>query len=82
MSYLVDTNALSELRRREPAPAVVPWMEARPATALFLSVLTVDELRRGIEGLTEGLRQQQLLDWLEVELAAFFAKCGIFILRG
>ncbi len=73
MSYLVDTNVLSELRRREPAPAVVQWMEARPATALFLSVLTVGELRKGIEALPEGLRKQQLLDWLEVELPAFFA---------
>ena len=73
MSYLIDTTVLSELRRREPAPEVVQWMEARPATALFLSVLTVGELRKGIEALTEGLRKQQLLDWLEVELPAFFA---------
>ncbi len=73
MSYLIDTTVLSELRRREPAPEVVQWMEARPATALFLSVLTVGELRKGIEELTEGLRKQQLLDWLEVELPAFFA---------
>ncbi len=73
MSYLVDTNVLSELRRREPAPAVVQWMEARSATALFLSVLTVGELRKGIEALSEGLRKQQLLDWLELELPAFFA---------
>ncbi len=73
MSYLVDTNVLSELRRREPAPAVVQWMEARPATALYLSVLTAGELRKGIEALPAGLRKQQLLDWLEVELPAFFA---------
>ncbi|MBN2691980.1 MAG: type II toxin-antitoxin system VapC family toxin [Burkholderiaceae bacterium] len=73
MSYLVDTNVLSELRRREPAPAVVQWMEARPTTALYLSVLTVGELRKGIEAMTAGLRKQQLLDWLDVELPAFFA---------
>jgi predicted nucleic acid-binding protein len=73
VSYLVDTYVLSELRRREPAHAVVQWMEARPATALFLSALTVGELRKGIEALPAGLRKQQLLDWLEVELPAFFA---------
>ncbi|MDE1953599.1 MAG: type II toxin-antitoxin system VapC family toxin [Betaproteobacteria bacterium] len=73
MSYLVDTNVLSELRRREPEPAVVRWMEARPATALFLSVLTVGELRKDIEALSKGQRKQQLLDWLDVELPAFFA---------
>lgn len=73
VSYLVYTNVLSELRRHEPATVVVQWMEARPATALFLSVLTAGELRKGIEALPAGLRKQQLLDWLEVELQAFFA---------
>ncbi len=48
-------------------------MEARPTTALYLSVLTVGELRKGIEAMTAGLRKQQLLDWLDVELPAFFA---------
>ena len=45
MSYLVDTNFLSELRRREPEPRVVEWFADRPATTLFLSVLTLGEVR-------------------------------------
>lgn len=73
MSYLVDTNVLSELRRREPDANVVRWVEGRPATTLFLSVLTLGELRKGIEALSEGARKRQLLDWLEVELPGFFA---------
>lgn len=73
MSYLVDTNVLSELRRREPQPQVVTWVASRPATTLYLSVLTLGELRKGIEVLPEGARKRSLLDWLEVELPGFFA---------
>lgn len=73
MSYLIDTNVLSELRRRDPDGNVVRWMADRPATTLYLSVLTLGELRKGVEGLPEGDRKRRLLDWLEVELPAFFA---------
>ena len=73
MSYLVDTNVLSELRRREPDANVLRWMSARPATTLYLSVLTVGELRKGIEMLAESERKRALLDWLDIELPAFFS---------
>lgn len=73
MSYLIDTNVLSELRRRDPDVNVVRWTADRPATTLYLSVLTLGELRKGVEGLPEGQRKRRLLDWLEVELPAFFA---------
>ncbi len=73
MSYLVDTNVISELRRREPDPNVVEWFEQRPSTALFLSVLTLGEVRKGIELVTDSKRKLRLLDWLEVELPKFFA---------
>ncbi len=49
--YLVDTNVLSELRRPKRSPAVVAWFSSVPAHDLFLSVLTLGELRRGIESL-------------------------------
>lgn len=73
MSYLVDTNVLSELRRSNPDADVVRWLEGRPATTLYLSVLTLGELRKGIEMLPEGTRKRRLLDWLEVDLPGFFA---------
>lgn len=73
MSYLLDTNVLSELRRRTPHRAVVEWVERRPSTTLHLSVLTLGELRKGIEALPEGERRLALSDWLEVELPGFFA---------
>lgn len=73
MSYLIDTNVLSELRRREPDANVVRWLEGRPATTLYLSILTLGELRKGIEALPESGRKRALVDWLEVELPGFFA---------
>lgn len=73
MSYLIDTNVLSELRRREPDSSVIEWFSARPASTLFLSVLTLGELRKGIEALPAGERRLRLMDWLEVELPVFFS---------
>ncbi|MEZ5644941.1 MAG: type II toxin-antitoxin system VapC family toxin [Burkholderiaceae bacterium] len=73
MSYLIDTNVLSELRRRGPEAQVVKWFEQRPASTLHLSVLTLGELRKGIDVLPEGARKRALLDWLETELPRFFA---------
>lgn len=73
MSYLLDTNVLSELRRREPDPGVVAWINERPATTLFLSVLTLGEIRKGVENLADSPRRLALLDWLETELPAYFA---------
>ena len=73
MSYLIDTNVLSELRRKEPNPGVVAWFEERPATTLYVSVLTLGEIRKGIEALGKSKRKLKLLDWLETELPAFFA---------
>ena len=72
MSYLLDTNVLSELRRKTPHPAVVDWFSHRPATTLYLSVLTLGELRKGIETLADTSRRLALLDWLESDLPGFF----------
>lgn len=72
MSYLVDTKVLFELRRRKPDANVVKWLERCPATTLYLSVLTLGELRKGIEALPESERKRALVDWLKVELPGFF----------
>ena len=71
MSYLVDTNVLSELRRKQPQPEVVAWFTQRPRQTLYLSVLSLGEIRKGIERLGAA-RQLPLLDWLEVELPNYF----------
>lgn len=73
MSYLIDTNVLSELRKKAPHPAVVDWFAQRPAQSLYLSVLTLGELRKGIETVSDTKRKTALIDWLEVDLPAFFS---------
>ena len=72
MTYLIDTNVLSELRRKEPDAGVAKWFSQRPATTLFVSVLTLGEIRKGIDLLSDSERKFALLDWLEVDLPAFF----------
>ncbi len=73
MSYLIDTHVLSELRRKSPDSAVARWFADRPAGTLYLSVLTLGELRKGVERLADPVRRLALLDWLETGLPAFFA---------
>ena len=72
MSYLLDTNVLSELRRKSPDPGVVSWFSQRPPATLHLSVLTLGEIRKGIESVGDEVRRQALLDWLETDLPTFF----------
>lgn len=74
MSYLIDTNILSELSRKAPNAAVVEWFAERPAGRLHLSVLSLGEIRKGIESLPPGKRKSRLVDWLETELPAFFGE--------
>jgi predicted nucleic acid-binding protein len=73
VSYLIDTNVLSELRRKAPDTQVVQWFARRPVATLYLSVLTLGELRKGIDAMADAARRLSLLDWLETELPAFFA---------
>lgn len=72
MSYLLDTNVLSELRRTTPNAGAAEWFAQRPASTLYLSVLTLGELRKGAEGIADASRRTALLDWLEAELPIFF----------
>lgn len=72
MSYLIDTNVLSELRKRQADANLVAWVRARPRESLYLSVLSLGEIRKGIEGVADAAFRQTLTDWLEVELPKYF----------
>lgn len=67
MSFLLDTNVVSDLRRPRRARAgLAAWFDAQPPEALFLSVVTIGEIRQGIEQLQRrDARQAQILNgWL------------------
>lgn len=72
MSFLIDTNVVSEPTRRQPEPRVLDWFAAQPSEALFISALTLGELRRGILLLDEGRKRRALLRWLEQEVEPGF----------
>ena len=72
MSFLVDTCALSELTKPKPAPRVSYWFDAAPPETLFVSVLTLGEIRKGVERLGDGRRRARIAAWLETELPAWF----------
>ncbi|RQW77451.1 MAG: type II toxin-antitoxin system VapC family toxin [Geobacter sp.] len=72
MSYLLDTNIVSETVRRNPNKAVIAWLDQLPWEALYVSVLTRGEIRKGIEALADRKRREKLRLWLEHELPAWF----------
>ncbi len=74
MTYLLDTSVLSETRKRRPAPGVREWIASTPAGLLFVSVLTLGEIERGIARIRErGDRAQAagLERWLRDVEAGF-----------
>jgi predicted nucleic acid-binding protein len=72
--FLLDTNCISELVRVKPEPRVLEWMEAADEGLLYLSVLTLGEIRKGLAGLPQSKRRTHLEAWLEVELQARFSR--------
>lgn len=64
MSYLVDTNILSEAVKKKPDSKVVDWLQ-RHESELYVSVISIAEMRRGIELLPNGKKKRSLLVWLE-----------------
>ncbi|MBL9188300.1 MAG: type II toxin-antitoxin system VapC family toxin [Opitutaceae bacterium] len=73
MSFLIDTNVVSEPTRARPDARVMTWFAAQPDDMLFISALTLGELRRGILQLAEGKKRRELLRWLENEIEPGFS---------
>ena len=70
--FLLDTNVISELVKPRPEENVTAWIEATDESLLFLSVLTLGEIRRGIAALPQSRRQATLEAWLDKDLRARF----------
>ncbi len=71
--WLLDTNVLSELRRKQPAPAVVDFVAGLPLHRLHVSTVSFAEIRYGIELLDDPERRATLTHWLEHRLRPMFA---------
>ena len=71
--FLLDTNVLSEFNRRgEPDRLVRQWLEAADTDCLHISVLTLGEIRLGVELLPPSKRRTQLEQWLDRDLPEWF----------
>ena len=72
MNYLLDTKVISEPTRARPNEGVLSWLAAVNEDRVFISVVTVTEIRYGIERLATGKRRSQLDKWLQRELIPRF----------
>jgi toxin FitB len=72
MNYLLDTNVISELIAVRPDVGVVQWVDSLEPSSVFLSVITIGELRKGIEQLPDSRRKTTLCDWLNDDLLSRF----------
>ena len=71
--FLLDTNVISELVKARPDPGVTQWIEATDEILLYLSVLTLGEIRKGISSLPDAKRRTALEAWLDRDLALRFS---------
>lgn len=72
MKYLLDTCLISELIKKNPNYGVVSWLDEQDDLSLFLSVLTLGELQKGISKLPAGVRKEELQAWVEHDLVERF----------
>jgi toxin FitB len=71
-AWLLDTNIISELRRSKPEPKVIAFVRTQPLEALYISVVTLAEIRFGIELLPDATRRSELNDWLAHKVRPMF----------
>lgn len=72
MNFLLDTNVVSEWTKARPHPGVVAWLGEADEDRIFISVITIAELRHGVERLPGGARRERLDHWLTGELPQRF----------
>lgn len=73
MRYLLDTNAVSEWAKPAVDPGLSAWLADADEDRLFLSVITLAELRRGVARLDDGARRRRLDNWLRHDVPDRFA---------
>lgn len=82
MNYLIDTCVISELAKKKPEQRIAAWISEIEESRLFLSVLTIGELLKGIEKLPDGSRQDTLRQWVNEDLQERFnGRIAVFDLK-
>jgi toxin FitB len=70
--WLLDTNVISELRRPRPSAKVRNFVAGQPLESLFISSVTLAEIRYGIETVGDPVRRAELNDWLLLKVRPMF----------
>lgn len=68
MNYLLDTCVISELVKQSPDDKVIEWLDTTPNERLYLSVITIGEIRKGLAKLPESKKKSLLTNWLNTLL--------------
>lgn len=68
MKYLIDTCVISELVKPVPNTRITEWLQSAPSDVLFLSVLTIGEIRKGLVKLPDSKKKEKLSLWLDTLL--------------
>ena len=72
MSFLLDTNVISEWVKPKPHAGVIRWLAEADEDRVFISVISIAELRRGLERMAKGQRRERIAAWLWEDLPARF----------
>lgn len=72
MNYLLDTNIISEVISKQPNQKVIDFIYNLDENKVFLSVITIGEIKAGIEKLENGTKKDNLLSWLNIDLMERF----------
>lgn len=72
MNYLIDTNIISELVKPRPNERVIKWFQTIDNENIYISVLTLGEIRKGADQLTDGSKKEKLRQWIENDLPNWF----------
>ncbi|HON78808.1 MAG TPA: type II toxin-antitoxin system VapC family toxin [Spirochaetota bacterium] len=71
MKYLLDTCVISEMVKPSPDKKLIRWVENEPSTSLFLSVITIGEIRKGLSKLPASRKKEKLTIWLNMLLEEY-----------
>jgi toxin FitB len=82
---VLDTNVISALMRKEPEKPVVKWLDGQPAASIWITAITVMEIRFGLQTMPKGRRQEALIrafelmlkSMIEGRIASFDAEAGL-----
>jgi len=74
VTFLLDTNVVSEWAKPRPDPGVIDWLAAVDEDRVYISVITISEIRYGIEQMPFGARRKRIEDWFMMDLPMRFDK--------